>query len=147
MWGLFLKLSPLQDALSIFRIAEGAEYERPAAAWAETSYGSNRKSVKDSLKGGERFFNFLESSPLFPVKKPQTLALLPPKCQILLFYSNLMSAIHTSYFHPPEAGSIAEVNGRLLILAGCASLLLISSPRVFLPSSNLPLSAKVEERG
>lgn len=107
-------------------------------------------SVKDSLKGGERFFNFLETSPLFPVKKPQTLALLPPKCQILLFYSDLISAIHTSYFHPAvplEAGSIAEVNGRLLILAGCASLLLISSPRVFLPSSNLPLSAKVEQRG
>lgn len=38
VWGLFLKLSPLQDTPSTFGIARGAEYERPAATWAETNY-------------------------------------------------------------------------------------------------------------
>lgn len=54
--------------------------------------------------------------PLFLVKEPQSLALLPPKCQILPFYSSLMSAIDTSYFVPAsplEAGSVAGVSGRL----------------------------------
>lgn len=138
VWDLFLKLSPLQDTPSTFRIAWGAEYEGPAAMWAETNYGDNQKSVKDSLiKGWERFFNFLEMSPLFPVKEPQSLALLPPKCQILLFYCSLVSAIHTSYFCPAgplEAGSIAEVSGRLLILAGCASLLFLLPMYSFPPA-------------
>lgn len=109
------------------------------------------KNAKESLfKGGEWFFNFLETSSLFPVKKPQSRGLLPLKCQILLFFSKIMSAIQTSCFHPArslEEGCIVEVSDKLLILAGCASLLFISSPHVFLPSSNLLLSAKVEQRG
>lgn len=77
---MFLKLSPLQDSPSAFRIAGGAEYKRPAAAEAEMSYRGNQKSVKDSLvKDGERFFNFLETSPHLLVKEPQSLVLLPPK--------------------------------------------------------------------
>lgn len=117
VWSLFLKPSPLQDSPSAFRIAGGAEYERPAATGAKMSYRGNRKSVKDSLvKDGERFFNFLETSPHLPVKEPQSLALLPPKCQILLFYTGLVSAIRTSSLRPAtplEAGSVAEVSGRL----------------------------------
>lgn len=80
VWSLFLKLSPLQDSPSAFRIAGEAEYKRPAAAGAETSYRGDRKSVKDSLvKDGERFFNFPETSSHLPVKEPQSLVLLPPK--------------------------------------------------------------------
>lgn len=57
VWALFLKLCHLQDTPSTFRIAGRAECERPAASWAEISYRSFCKSVKDGLtKGGERFF-------------------------------------------------------------------------------------------
>lgn len=58
VWALFLKLSHLQDTPSTVRIAARAECERPgAASWAEISYRSFCKCVKDGLtKGGERFF-------------------------------------------------------------------------------------------
>lgn len=54
--------------------------------------------------------------------------------------------LHASLLASPlEAGSIAGVSGRLLILSWLC-FTVISSPNVFLPSSNLPLSAKVEQR-
>lgn len=45
-----------------------------------------------------------------------------------LFYSSLMSTMHTSYFHtavPMQAESTAGFSGKLLILAGYASLLFL----------------------
>lgn len=79
----------------------------------------------------------METTPLFPVKDPQSIAFLPHKCQILLFHSGVMSAVL-------ETGSAAEASGRLLILASSASLLFISSPHV-LPNVIFPLLQRLNE--
>lgn len=136
VWALFLKLSHLQDTPSTLRIAARAECERLAASWIETSYESFCKSVKDGLtQGGERFFQLPGDNTSLP-KDPQSLAVLPHKSS----YSSLASCQQYIIL----TGSIAEVSGRLLILAGFASLLFISSPHA-LPTVIFPLLQRLNE--
>lgn len=129
MWALFLKLSHLQDTPSTFRITLRVECERPAASWAETSYGSFCKCVKTVLQRMGREI------------------LLTSWRQCLSSQSKTRTPLH---FCPTNAKSCCSTltsyqqYGRLLILAGSASLLFISSPHV-LPNVIFPLLQRLNE--
>lgn len=79
------------------------------------------------LRMGRGSFNCLEMLHLFP-NSHNPLGCCLQNAKSPLFYSGLMSTMHTSYFHtavPMQAESTAGFSGKLLILAGYASLLFL----------------------